>query len=188
MIGVVRVCCVLLLAGGCERVFPLEYDLPEPCGSDSRYEPISGVPMVDETHRYRYIADGKHWLFAERTCESEGAHLAVPEAFDELRALQDQMPLHGLDFAWVGVVRDVDAPDPRDPASFRFITGESVPFGLWRGGEPSNAPGTFPEIVGELRNFDPTNSGGLNDKNPTEPDKYICECDRLELAAFDVPE
>jgi hypothetical protein len=176
MIMTVRSWCLLLLAG-CESVFPLDYTLPEPCGTDSRYQPIDAA-NVDPKHAYRLELDGASWPAAEATCVSDGGHLVVFESFDELGAIQRLTANAALQNVWVGIARQ-----PTDPAvaeSFTFVTGGAVPLSMWRNLEPNNSDA--PELAAEL------GADGLNDKpHDTTKNSFVCECDNLDVRSFDLP-
>ncbi|HUQ07364.1 MAG TPA: C-type lectin domain-containing protein [Kofleriaceae bacterium] len=108
------------------------------------------------------------WLDAQRTCEVDDAHLVVVTDDDESARVRQ---LAGSSAFWVG------ASDHAIEGTFRHVTGASVVFAPWSGGEPSNS-GNREDCVAY-----PAGSSQWSDRPCSEELRVVCEYDAIPLAA-----
>lgn len=160
---------LLLTLAGCQLVFELE-EAPRCVEPLDTY---AALPGLDDGHLYRTeLSDRRTWQSAQSLCELEHAHLAVPDSLSERDALATAL---GDGTGWIGAARNLGDP----PDVYHFVTGELVPLGLWRSGEPDNFEAK--EFAAQL-----VPGEGLVDKPPEEPKTFQCECDgATALVTFD---
>ncbi len=160
---------VLVLLTGCDLVIPIE----EPaCHTNAPGYVV--LSSIGQDSRYRFTEATINWQTAEAVCQSDGAHLAVPNTLDELNAIYAGMVAGNIqNDAWVGIARDTTSP----PGQFIDVTGGAVINGLWAMGQPtSDVTGVAVRLVRD---------SGLAVTTATEVNDYVCECDGQPVHMFD---
>ncbi len=170
---------VLLVLGGCETFFPLEFDAGV---TDTAGDTTDGSQLCPETFdlppgatTYRVLSMTQTWSEAEDQCEVGApteAHLVVPNSSLELKALQTVIKNQNLGKVWVGVGRKKSAVKPITKASFQTVNGEEVT-DLWFDTEPNDMSTMEYGVVIDGDN-------GFQDVTFTENHGAICECDHLK--------
>jgi hypothetical protein len=170
---------VLLVLGGCETFFPLEFDAgvtdvigPPDQGSQTCPDSFDLPPGATT---YRVLDASMTWSQAEDECENgapSDAHLVVPNSGVELTAVQFVIKQRMLGQVWVGVGRKKSAVKPIVKASFQTVNGEELT-DLWLNGEPNDTSTREFGVVID-------GSSGFQDVSFDEIHPAICECDHLK--------
>ncbi len=99
--------------------------------------------LMEYEGRKYYVSKGSAlWNRAKQISEENGGHLVTILSAKENKALTSALSAHGLANydIWIGL--------KKENGTWRWVTGETLAYSNWEGGEPNNAEGQ--EEVGQL--------------------------------------
>lgn len=115
-----------------------------------------------DNHRYLLLNDALYWGEAKKAAENMGGHLVTITSNEEQNVVQNLISGAGRPAYFIG------GTDEGSEGKFRWVTGESMTYSNWHGGNPDNWDGN--------ENYmDMLSSGLWNDIPGNYPCGYIIE-------------